>query len=165
MSSRSCRRISSPLLLSLHQKPRQRFKRLRLRPEAVKRGESRLHKRARLLQRLLNTEQGRIRGLLCCCVFARRLAQLFGGLRDVEYVIHNLKGQADRLSKRSQLADRFVIGPAIDSAADYTSSNKSRSLGTVNVFQCPEIGRGVLGFKVYHLAADHALDGARSMRD
>src|ERR1700683_168770 len=152
-------------LLPLHQIPCQFFQRLRALAEAVQFCECRADQRIRLAQGFINPEQRRVGCFLRSGIFARSFAELLGGLSYVENVVDNLKRQADRLSKRSQLFCFAILRSGIKAAADQARRDQGGGLGAMDVLQHLRGGLGMLGFEINHLSANHALHRARSARD
>src|SRR5579862_182180 len=106
---------------------------------------------------LLNSEQSGVSNFVGCEVFARRLTELFGRLRDVENVVGNLKGEADGAPEGPQRSNRFIVGAGVNAATHATRGDQRRSLGAVDIFESLSVGWRVLRFKIHDLPPDHAV--------
>src|SRR5208282_915837 len=65
-------------------------------------------------------------------------------------------------------AEAFYVGCAgagVHPSADGARGDQGCGFGAMNVFERGEIGFLMLGFEVHDLAADHTVDGARSVRN
>src|SRR5213075_2278101 len=141
---------------------RQRFERHGFATENSQRAERAMGELLRNSLRFLHPDDGWISGLLRCGVLARRLAESFARLRDIEDVVDDLKRQSDvvaEVRQRLELRDR---GVRAHSTKPRGAREQSRRLAFVNVFQLG--GRNLFAFalKVGDLAGDE-LPRAGSM--
>ena len=111
--------LSLPLVAPRPDVVRQRHQRRR--GPRVERAQLRLRVRDQVggdLPRFLQPEQRRVGGLLRGQVLSRRLAQDLGRLRDVEDVVDDLEGEADRAGVGAQGRDLGGRGAAEERARD-----------------------------------------------
>ena len=88
------------LLFSFHKKPSQLFQRVGAIVEALEFRQGIIDQGVGFSDRRLDPKESRIRYFLGGCIFAGCLSQLLRRLGYVEDVVHNLKCEADRESKR-----------------------------------------------------------------
>ncbi len=98
-------------------------------------------------------------------IFAGRLAEGCGILRDVEHVVNNLKCQSGVSAEGPKPADLSGSGAGVDASGDDGNGDQSAGLGAVDLFDqlCGRLG--VFALQVHHLAANHSADGAGSACD
>src|SRR5271166_4228225 len=116
------------LLLSLHQEPRQFLQCLRTFAEALQLRKRIVHQCLGFLNGCLNSKQRGIRDLLRRRILARRFSKLLRSLGDIEYVIHNLKRQANRQPESSKLSYFAFLRSSVTPSAHQTCSDQGSGL-------------------------------------
>ena len=114
------------------------------------------------MARLLDAEDGGPGGLDCGGVLTGGLAELLGGLGDVEDVIDDLEGESGFFPEGAEAGDGVDVSvcrsldEAEETAADDRSGDERAGLGTVNAVD--EFGSGLVAFAfdVHDLTADHS---------
>src|SRR5262249_32710034 len=157
--------LTVQLILAFHQKLRDGFQGIRAGAEAVEMRKSGAHQSVCFFQRFIDTEEGGIGGFFCGDIFAGRLAELLGCLRDIEDVVDNLEGETDILCEAAKLGNGVGIGFSVEASTHHARGNQGCSLGTVNVLQHGEIGFRVFRFEIDDLTANHAVDGSGTVRN
>ena len=105
---------------------------------------------------------GRIGGLLLRLILAGGLAELGAGGGDVEHVVHDLKGEPQRLTRHRQRAEGLAAGAGQPGPHRDGRADQRRRLVQVDVVQHVGADPLPLRLQIGHLPRHHAI-GARGV--
>ncbi len=129
---------------------------VRLRTEGLERGMGGLGQAAGLPARAVQSDQGRIGGFLRGDVLAGAFAEHFAGLRDIENIVDDLKGETEAAAERGEgfeLARGGIGGHGPKPQAD---RDHGGGFAFVDELEFAAGGFPALGFQVGHLAGNQA---------
>src|SRR6202011_196666 len=81
-----------------------------------------------------------------------------GRLFDIEYVVDNLKSEADVLAITGKGCQLWGIGAGENAAEAQAGAQQGAGFGMMNGFEQSGIGLAAFAFDIMHLSGNHAAD-------